>query len=911
MAELPCGTVTLLFTDIEGSTRLLHNTGDAYADLLEVHRRLLRAAFERHGGFEVSTAGDACFVAFPSATNAVAAAAEAQQALAGHRWPEDAEIRVRIGIHTGEPQLIGRNYAGLDVHKAARVMAAGHGGQVLISRATQSLLAPDVGVIDLGEHRLKDLLGPEHLYQLRITGLPVEFPALKTIGNRPTNLPILPNPLIGREEDLRKIDELLRSEDVRLLTLTGPGGTGKTRLALQAAAELLEAFASGVFFVALAPIRDPELVVPTIARALALRDAPGERLIDTVSEYLKEKELLLLLDNFEQVAEAAPVLSTLLATTPKVRLLVTSRGRLHLSGERVFEVPPLALPESADLDALARNDAIALFLARANALKPDFALTSENANAISEICIRLDGLPLAIELAAARIPLLPPEALLKRLDRRLKLLTSGAREADERQQTLRKTIEWSYDLLTAEEQRLFARLAIFAGGCTLEAAEEICDADLDTLAVLVERSLLRTASVPSGEPRFPMLATIREYALERLAAAGEDVEYQQRHSAWFLALAEKAAGGLSGGADQAAWLERIAAEHDNIRAALAWLIANDSERALRLASALRFFWYLRGYVTEGRSWLEAALDRGRSSPSTEASALTTLGVLAEHLGEFDRARETLEQALAVSVEAGDDELTAKTLNNLGTVAVQQGDGEHARAWFEQSIEIKRRLGDSRGIAFSLSNLAIVSAKQAESLAVARALHEEAAALARKFGLEWVTANTISSLAEVELLDGNTEGARRQVKEALDMRRKLGDKGGIADGLIVLGRVARVTGDHETASSALGESLALSREIGDQEGIAAALEEIGDLAAALHEPERAVLLRGAGAALRERISAPLWPANRLWAEETLASARTELGDATFAEMERRGRALGPDEAAELAVPTGHRLCDLRF
>ena len=524
MKELPTGTVTLLFTDIEGSTRLLQRAGDAYPSLLDEHRRVLRAAFSSHDGVEVDAQGDAFFVAFASAQDAAAAAVAAQQALAGHDWPDNREIRVRIGLHTGEPTAVGGRYVGLAVHQGARVMAAGHGGQVLVSESTRALLDDRFQARDLGEHRLKDLAGPHHLYQLLVEGLPADFPPLKTLENRPTNLPVLANALIGRSRELKETQALLARDEVRLLTLTGAGGTGKTRFALQIAAEQLEEFANGVFFVSLAPIRDWELVVPTIAQTLGLREQPGETRLETLTEYLRDKQLLLLLDNFEQVVPAAPEISGLLAAAPEINVLVTSRTRLRLSGERTYPVPPLELPnpeQLVDAGALMEYEAVRLFVERAQAATSDFAVTDVNVQAVAEICIRLDGLPLAIELAAPRVRALPAPALLRRLDQRLRLLTGGAQDVDERQRTLRATLEWSYDLLLDSEKVVFAELGTFIGGCRLEAAEAVCDPRgelglelLGSLESLVEKSLLLQRADPDGEPRFWMLETIREFAID-------------------------------------------------------------------------------------------------------------------------------------------------------------------------------------------------------------------------------------------------------------------------------------------------------------------------------------------------------------------------------------------------------------
>ena len=437
MATLPTGTVTLLFTDIEGSTKLLQRAGDGYAELLQAHRALLRRAFEEHGGVEVDTEGDAFFVAFASADRAVEAARDAQEALAAYEWTDSNEIRVRMGLHTGAPQVVDSGYVGLDVHHAARVMAAGHGGQILLTAATRERLEQEPSLIDLGEHRLKDLLQPEHLFQLVVDGQPAEFPALKTLGNRPNNLPQQPNALIGRDRELEALMSQVREDDdTRLLTLVGVGGTGKTRLALQAAAELLEDFRSGVFFVSLSPIRDPALVLPTIARTLALREAGGDDVADILRSYLSEKQMLIVVDNFEQVVDAAVSLASLLSAAPEVKLLVTSRTRLRLSQERIFEVPPLDW-----------GSAETLFVSRARAAKPDFAPEGDDIATVAEICRRVDGLPLALELAAARVVALTPQALLRRLDERLSVLTGGTRDLEERQQTLRATIAWSYDLL--------------------------------------------------------------------------------------------------------------------------------------------------------------------------------------------------------------------------------------------------------------------------------------------------------------------------------------------------------------------------------------------------------------------------------------------------------------------------------
>src|SRR5690348_9590868 len=683
MAELPSGTVTLLFTDIEGSPRLLRRVGDAYADLLAEHRRLLAEAFEQHRGSIVDSEGDAFFVAFASARDAVAGAEAAQRALAEHPWPGDEELRVRMGLHTGEPRVVDGRYVGLDVHHAARVMAAGHGGQVLLSESTRALLDDGTRLSDLGEHRLKDLSQPQRLYQLDLDGLPVEFPPLKTLDNRPTNLPVQPNELIGRERELEEAAALL-TNGLRALTLTGPGGTGKTRLALQLAADVVEHFPDGVFFVSLAPVRDWELVSPTIARTLGLREQPGETYAETLTGYLRDKRMLLLLDNFEQVLVAAPAIAGLSATAPELRVLATSRTPLHLSGERTYSVPPLGLPES-----------VTLFADRAHAATAEFEIADDNEQAVAEICRRLEGLPLAIELAAPRVRTLPPQALLNRLDQRLQLLTGGAQDLDERQRTLRATIEWSYDLLLGEEKTLFARLACFVGGCRIDAADALCDPDgslgldvLDGLGSLVEKSLLRQRPDPDGEPRFWMLETIREFGLELLEGSGELPEARRRHAEWYLGLAERADVDSRTG-DQAAIFDLLEAEHANVREAIEWARgAGERELLLGLATALWEFWATRGHIAEGRGVLEEALREAEQRP---ARSLLGLCILRSMSGRSEGLLEDAQAALEACEALGDDYSLAQAWNAVGRVeGSMHGLMSRAEHAWERALEFSER-----------------------------------------------------------------------------------------------------------------------------------------------------------------------------------------------------------------------------
>jgi predicted ATPase/class 3 adenylate cyclase len=675
MAELPTGTVTLLFTDIEGSTRLLQRVGDAYAGLLDRHRTVLAEAFTGNRGVVVDSEGDAFFVAFASANDAVAAAGAGQHALAEHDWPGGEEVRVRMGLHTGEPRVVEGSYVGLDVHHAARVMGVAHGGQVLVSETTRALLDDGTRLRDLGEHRLKDLSRPQRLYQLELDGLTSEFPPLNTLDNRPTNLPVQPNAFIGRERELEEAESLLLREDLRVLTLTGTGGSGKTRLALQLAANVAERFPDGVFLVSLAPVRDWELVPPTIARTLGLREQPGETYAETLTGYLRDKRMLLVLDNFEQVLVAAPAIAGLSATAPELRVLATSRTPLQLSGERTYSVPPLKLPES-----------MTLFADRAHAATAEFEVADDNAETVAEICRRLEGLPLAIELAAPRVRTLPPQALLNRLDQRLKLLTGGAQDLDERQRTLRATIEWSYGLLLGEEKKLFARLACFVGGCRIDAADALCDPDgslgldvLDGLGSLVEKSLLRQRPDSDGEPRFWMLETIQEYALEQLEASGQADELRQVHASWYAATAEHLDAELRTG-DPAEVFARVDDDYGNLRAALEFgRERGDGELMLRLATALWGFWVTRGYVSGGVRALERALELSGRRPARALVGLCALKVLS---GSGEDLRAAAQEALEACEELGDDYSLAQAWNVVGRVegSVMGSLGSAEDAW---------------------------------------------------------------------------------------------------------------------------------------------------------------------------------------------------------------------------------------
>jgi predicted ATPase/class 3 adenylate cyclase len=630
MAVPPTGTVTFLFTDIEGSTALWEDNPGAMQHALARHDGILRRTVEDHAGFVFKTMGDAFCCAFPTAPDAFEAAFSSQRALSMGDWGEIGPLRVRMALHTGAAEEQCGDYFGPPLNRVARLLSAAHGSQVLLSLPTQELvrdlLPLDAELRDLGEHRLKDLARPERIYQLVATGLPTDFPPLRTLESRPNNLPMQPTLLVGREREVEDIRGRLLAPEVRLLTLTGPGGTGKSRLALQAAADLIEEFEDGVYFVALATLTDPTLVASSVAQVLGVRESGNQPLIEGIEDYLQDKRLLLVLDNFEQILEAAPLASELLSSAPHLKVLATSRIPLRIYGEREYAVPPLAIPDPKMLPALevlSQYEAVRLFIERAEAAKAGFEITSENAPAVAEICARLDGLPLAIELAAARIKLLPPNAILARLSNRLKLLTGGARDLPERQRTLRGAIEWSHTLLEEGEKTLFARMAVFSGGRTLEAVEAVCDAEgdlpmdvFDGVSSLVDNSLLRQEEGPESEPRFVMLETIHEYAREKLRESGEADQIGRAHTGYFLALAEEAEPELTG-SDQVGWLERLEAEHDNLRAALSRsLERSDAELGLGLASALLYFWFQRGYWGEGRGWLEEALavNAGAAAP---------------------------------------------------------------------------------------------------------------------------------------------------------------------------------------------------------------------------------------------------------------------------------------------------------
>jgi predicted ATPase/class 3 adenylate cyclase len=804
--HLPTGTVTFLFTDIQGSTRLLQQLGNDFtAQVVDPHCRVVRSAIGEFEGTEVSTEGDSFFVVFGNAAEAVKAAARIQQDLAVHSFPQP--VLVRMGLHTGEARRGGDNYIGIDVNRAARIAGAGHGGQVLLSESTRSLaersLPPGVSVRDLGKHRLKDLAHPEHLYQLVIEGLPAEFPPPKTLDARPNNLPIQLTSFVGREQELARVKEYLL-DGTRLLTLTGPGGTGKTRLALQAAAETLTGFQDGAFFVDLAPVTDPEVVISKIASALGVMEQADRSLQDTLEEHLRDKDILLVLDNFEQVVPAGAAVERLLRGAPGVKVLATSREVLHRYGEQEFPVPPLGLPDPdrlQDVSTLTQFEAIGLFIERAAAVKPGFTLTDENAPAVAQITARLEGLPLAIELAASRVKLLSPQAILDRLDKRLPLLTSRVGDAPERRRTLRGAIEWSYDLLDEDERRLFEHVSVFSGGGTLEAMESVCSlaAGTDTLeglGSLVDKSLLRQAETQEGEPRFIMLETIREYAQERLAERGEREQLSRGHAEYFVALTEEAEPHLTG-PDAGTWLDRLTLEHDNIRAALGWsLEADQVDIGMRLASAVWRFWHQRAHFREARSWFDRLLGARSASGRTSSrlKGLTGLGGIAYWQGDYPAGEAAYEEAVSIARELGDPGILAKAVVNLSYMPALRGDIAGARRFTEEAVGLFRQAGEKEE-AERLEAEAGYYLLMERNFERARPLLEQAFGNAQRSGDLFQTMMGHHMMGQLERLSGNLIEAARHYRESIVACRALGNEASMLEPIEALGSVASLAGDH--------------------------------------------------------------------------------------------------------------------
>jgi predicted ATPase/class 3 adenylate cyclase len=757
--DLPAGTVTFLFTDVEGSTRLLHELGSGgYAEALGAHRRIVRGAAADHGGVEVDTAGDAFFLAFATATGALTAATEIRNALA------DGPIRLRIGLHTGTPLLTDEGYVGTDVHRAARIAAAGHGGQVLLSATTAALVGSD-GLLDLGEHRLKDLAAPEHIHQLGAEA----FPPLASLYR--TNLPVPATPFLGREDELAEIAALFERPDVRLLTLTGPGGTGKTRLSMQAAAGVADRFPDGVWWAPLAPIRDPRLV---IAMAASVVGAP-----DDLAGHIGARRVLLVLDNFEQVIEAAGDVADLLTACPNIRVVVTSRERLAIPGEHVYPVPPLAPPEGVEL-----------FTTRARAIVPGFMPDAT----VQRLCDRLDNLPLAIELAASRVGTLSIAQLHERLSKRLDLL-KGGRGVDERQRTIRAAIEWSHDLLSSEDQRHFARLAVFRGGWTLEAAEEVAGADLDTLQSLFDKSLVRRV-----DARFGMLETIRDYAEERLEASGDVDEFRRRHAAWYLALAESANLSLDSVGRGPQRHDLILPEAGNMRAALEWATGTDVEFGLRLAVALANFWVVVD-PDDGAHRFEALLDRAPARLDTllRARAVRDLGGCLQIAGRPELAQVRYEESLALYEAAGDEPGVLHMLHRLGSAVAAQGDVGRAHRLLDESLEGQRRIGNVIGelqVLGTMGHIAIMEGDMETALAhLTRSL-----AMARTIGWTWWEANTKVNLAETLLRLGRHDEAEPYALGVLGLAEQMSSREDTIFGLGQLAWIAAARGDADRAAT---------------------------------------------------------------------------------------------------------------
>ena len=900
-AGTPAGTLTFLFSDIEGSTRLEQALGTAaYATVLERHRELLRAAFGAHGGLEQGTEGDSFFVVFSSAGAALVAAVEGQRALGAESWPPDAEIRVRMGLNAGEATKTGGSLVGLAINRAARIAAAGHGGQIVVSEAVRGLIGADlpdgVTLRGLGTHRLKDLGEPQLLLQVEAEGLALEFPPLRSIDARPNNLPTQLTSFVGREREQEEAGALLAAN--RLVTLTGPGGTGKTRLSLQVAANAAEDFPDGIFFVALETVREPILVPSRLAAAVGIAEPARRTASEVLEEWLAGKQVLFVLDNFEQVIDAGPLVADLLRVAPGLKVLATSRAPLHVSGEQEYPVPGLPTPpdpsqmtalERAQLPAAVRNfdlatlgtyEAVRLFIARANAVKPGFQVTNENAPAVAAICARLRGMPLAIELAAARIKLLSPDAILSRLEHQLNVLAAGSRDLPERQQTLRGAIAWSYDILDEACRLLLDRLSVFEGDIEIEAAEAVCGPAselgqevIDGLLSLANQSLIRTIEDPA-EPRFEMLDTIREFATEMLDGRGQRAELEQRHGAWFAAYVERGAAQLSGD-DQRTWLERFEHAHDNVRIALDRAAAReDGEVAIGLAFHTWRFWQKRGHLYEARRRLDAmaAADWSRRDPILRARLLEALGGVAWWQGDIKAMATAYEEAAAIW-------------------RAMENPSELANALYNDSF------------AYAVPDSADVKLGEADPEGKGRALLEEALALYRTLGDERGEANVLWGLGNLRYFSLDADPGSEEFALALEKFRRVGDRTMETWSLHMLAGALLRLGRLDEARQDMLQALRQFHAASDAAGVTLVLDDLSALAVTIGEPERGARLWGAARHLVSTTGATLATVlDDAIQLQVRANVRTAMAPDVLDRLAAEGAALTLDEAVAYALET---------
>lgn len=912
--------ITFLFTDIEASTRLWETAPAKMADALVLHDRLCAAAVEAHGGRLIKMIGDGLHAAFDNPADAVATALDLQRGMPTIAADTGLPFKMRCGLHCGAAQQRDGDFFGSAVNRAARIAAAAHGGQVLLSQAvvdlTRERLPAGADLLQLGRVRLRDLSAPENIWQLLHVDLPPVFPALRSLESTPNNLPQQLTSFVGRVKEMQEVKQLLGK--TRLLTLTGSGGCGKTRLAMQVAAEVLESYPDGVWLVELAALADPAGVPQSVAMTLGLSEQARKSLTQTLVEHLASRRLLLVLDNAEHLLGACATLThEVLRHCREVALLATSREPLGVDGELLYRVPSMAVPgspEDVTPQALAQYESVNLFVERARLHLPRFVVNSQNARALASVCNRLDGIPLALELAAARVRSMSVAEIDSRLDHRFNLLTGGSRTSLPRQQTLRSLIDWSFDLLTEAEKSLLQRLSVFTGGWTMASAESMCvggsipdgKSVVDLLTALVDKSLALSED-RGGSTRYRLLETVRQYAREGLEKEGELSFWRARHLEHFVALGEEADPHLTGD-DQQAWLDRLDREHDNLRAALAWSCARDGDPALglRLAAAVWWFWLVRGYWTEGSGYLRSVIEASSRDPASlsRAKALIGVGALLEKVDDYAAARARFEQALSVYRELGDQRGIANSLTNLGNTAREQGNYAEARTFHEEGLSIYRALGPRWNEAIALGNLGIDVYDQGD-YEYATTLYEQGLAIFRELGDRRSIALSLNFLGIAARQRGNHASAKALHDESLSVFRELGDRWGIAWAYMNLGKLAFARNDHASAFALFKESLVIQQEIGERLGVAETLEGLGHVAFHLSGSKCAISVLAVAERLRSQIGAPRVPDERARYDERVAAVRAAVGDdAAFDEMWREASTMSLAQAIECALSAGH-------